>query len=186
MTRNKFVVSWKGVPTGVPAALACGNLATVFSWLLPVGFLLKVLPGLALTSFSVNRTIKEEKRLRDEEDEVEALLQQRIAAAAEAHQTAQQNIDEALGRLLRIRQQRKLLRNRGIDLFKRGVQSLDEMNAEDEVLVAEEQSLVGSVQLSGRLDVLDWSMLEPSFLDQVSQGAAGGTDPVTAGSSSDV
>jgi hypothetical protein len=116
-----------------------------------------------LISRAVNKTISADKRLKDEEER------------------AQEELDVILSRLMRIRRQRKVLRERGSELFARGVQSLDEMGGEDEVLAVEEQSAVGDAQAAGAFGVVDCGAFELPFLEQAAQGSAGDTGQASAG-----
>jgi hypothetical protein len=122
--------------------------------------------------FLVNQTMSADKRLQEDEEK------------------AQEELDVILSRLLRIRRQRKSLRERGAESFARGVQSLDEMDAEEADLTVQEQSAVGDAQSMGAVGVVDWSVWEPnfgSFLDsalRVGPGSAGETPQASAGSAS--
>lgn len=81
----------------------------------------------------------------------------------EAEEKAQEELDVLLNRLMRIRRQRKSLRDRGDELFARGVQSLDEMFDEETDLSVQEQSLAGDAQAMGAVGVTDWSVFESAF-----------------------
>lgn len=87
---------------------------------------------------------------------------------------AEEELQETLARLARLRKQRRLLRERSSQLVSRGMRELDEedgVRPQEESLVAE-QHAVGDLQASGAFGVIDWSAL---CLDELGPVAAGGS-----------
>jgi hypothetical protein len=64
---------------------------------------------------------------------------------------------DALSRLTRLRTQQRSLRDRGAEVFRRGMARLEEEEEPDSPRpMSEEQSLVGQVQSLGAFGVVDW------------------------------
>ena len=91
---------------------------------------------------SIQKVLAAEERLKLEEEQTEEKLL-----------AAQQALNEAVARLLRIRKQRASLKTRGVDLAKRCASSLDELDAQEQ---AEAEAAI-DVQAGGAMDVVDWS-----------------------------
>ena len=81
-----------------------------------------------LEASSVQKILSAEERLKLEEEETEEKLL-----------AAQQALNEAVSRLLRIRKQRASLKTRGVEMARRGAHSLDELDAKERVEAAEEE-----------------------------------------------
>ena len=82
-----------------------------------------------LDASSVQKILSAEERLKLEEEQTEEKLL-----------TAQQALNEAVSRLLRIRKQRTSLKTRGVDIARRGTNSLDELDAKEREEAAKEES----------------------------------------------
>lgn len=102
---------------------------------------------------SIQKVLAAEERLKLEEEQTEEKLL-----------AAQQALNEAVARLLRIRKQRASLKTRGVDLAKRCASSLDELDAQEQT----EAEATIDAQAGGAMDVIDWS-------------AVFGADPVSFG-----
>ncbi len=75
----------------------------------------------------------------------------------------QRQMNERLSRLMRIRRQKRLLRDKGLAMLERNLQSIEEL----EVAEREEVRAVVDVQSVGAVDVIDWSsvgLVDPSLL----------------------
>jgi hypothetical protein len=80
---------------------------------------------------------------------------------------AEEVLTETLARLARLRRQKRVLRERGTELFSRGVREVDEVDgvrSQEEAILAEQQA-IGDAQASGAVDMLDWSSILGSDLD---------------------
>ena len=86
-------------------------------------------------------------------------LEQAEADAEEALFVLQTQLQTAVGHLARLRRQKRFLRERVSELFRRGMQSLDELEAEDCLLESAEAQVVTDVQEFGACDPVDWSSL---------------------------
>jgi len=96
---------------------------------------------------------------------------------------AETNLTETLARLVRLRKQKKLLKERGSDLFVRGIRELDEVDGvrTQEEAILDEQQAIGEAQAAGAVDMLDWSsILDPSLDFSSSSVVAHGTPSADA------
>ena len=116
-----------------------------------------------LVGGSLERTHAALERIEAQADEAEDQLASAQQKALEAHREAA----EALARLTRLRQQKRYLRDRGNDLFARGMEGLDELDqinsdlnsfGEFDVQVLESES-VENVQSVGGFGVVDWNAI---------------------------
>ncbi|KAF4339820.1 hypothetical protein FBEOM_6259 [Fusarium beomiforme] len=97
------------------------------------------------------RLSRESDRLEQAEEEAEEKLLK-----------AQQEVNEAIARLSRIRRQKRILRERGIQSI------VDGMNSSAGDLIAqEEDAAVLDVQSFGGTDVIDWNMVFGSLTSDV-------------------
>jgi hypothetical protein len=111
-----------------------------------------------LTTSTVSKIIREHDKLEEEEEEIVA-------------------------RLLKIRRLKKVLRSRGTEMANRGFESLEELEADDrrrgEACPAEEVILgmEAVVPTSGTFDGIDWNVVDFSSLGLAlgDQGSSGGT-----------
>ena len=118
--------------------------------------------------------------------------------------SAEETLAQALSRLTRLRSQQRSLRDRGAEVFRRG---MDRLEAEEEPdspqPMSAEQQLVGQAQSDGAVGVLDWesvgivpyssAVLDPNVVGgpspdfdwlvdptlAVGQGSSSGTPPVS-------
>lgn len=102
-----------------------------------------------MSVFVVGRIISESKRLNKEEESAEELLASRRAALRQA----QADLDESLNRLERLRKQKRQLISKGNEMARLGLQSLDELEAEER----KESDAVIEVQSLGGVDLIDWN-----------------------------
>lgn len=123
-----------------------------------------LLPLPCLTFFSASRLIAEKRRLEVEEEKAEEEL---IAL--------QQQVNERLSRLMRLRRQKKQIHERGAEMVRRGLNSLDELEESDR----HEAEVVVAAQSFGAVDVIDWTSVlgfdtVPSFVagEMPSEGVA--------------
>lgn len=90
---------------------------------------------------------------------------------------AESALTETLARLVRLRKQKKVLKERGSDLFVRGIRDLDDIDGvrSQESAILEEQQAVGEAQAAGAVDMLDWSSILGAPLDSslLGSGVAG-------------
>ena len=100
----------------------------------------------------VTNILLSQKKLEKEEEEAE-----------EALFLLQTQISTAVGRLARIRRQRKVMKEKGASLFERGVQSLGELERED-------GRVVGDLNDLGASPDIDWSLFGLDPGDLVSAG----------------
>lgn len=117
-----------------------------------------------LIPFLVTNILSAQKKLEKEEEEAE-----------EALFVLQTQIATAVGRLGRIRRQRRVLKDKGASLFERGLQSLEELEKEDGHVTEDLGELVPPET--------DWSSLGLDLGDLVSAELVSGT---TIGTSQDV
>ena len=96
----------------------------------------------------MTKILSEQKRVEQEE-----------ADAEEALFVLQTQLQTAVGRLARLRRQKRVLKERGSELFRRGMQSLDEMEEEDRRIQASEDFVVSDVRSLGVNVPFDWSSL---------------------------
>jgi hypothetical protein len=67
----------------------------------------------------------------------------------------QQRLNETLARLMRLRRQKEMIVSKGVEMVRRGLKDLDEL---DEVVQAESAAVVDA-RLQGAVDVIDWSAI---------------------------
>jgi hypothetical protein len=126
---------------GVPAMLLVPRLRIVRSFPDFLGFL--------CLFFLVPRLNREADRLEQAEETAEMQLLR-----------AQQEVNEAIARLSRIRRQKRLLRERGVQAIVDGLSSVE---ADESSAPQVESQAVVDVQSMGALDVIDWdSVFDPS------------------------
>ncbi len=138
-----------------------------------------------LVGGSLDRTHAALDRVEAQVDEAEDQLARAQQKALEAHQEAA----EALARLNRLRQQKRFLRDRGNELFARGMEGLDELDqinadlpslGEPEMQVLESEA-VENAHSVGCFDVVNWeAVFSGSGATPVPGGtgvSAGGTSP---------
>ncbi len=106
---------------------------------------------------------------------------------------AEELLSETLSRLARLRRQQQLLRDRGVEVFRRGMERLEaEEEPDSPTPMSEEQSLAGRAQSLGAFGIVDRESLGlgdplPDFaltawpLSPAGPGPAGGTPPVLSG-----
>lgn len=107
----------------------------------------------------------------------------------EALEKSEDQLLEIMARIARLRRQRKLLKERGNELYRRGVAGLS-MEEERDTLIVETQQAVGDAQSLGAFGVLDWDALGlapdlPPLDLEVSLGSPGETSQVISGSQPD-
>ncbi|KAH9234155.1 hypothetical protein K456DRAFT_1834731, partial [Colletotrichum gloeosporioides 23] len=71
----------------------------------------------------------------------------------------------ALGCLSYLYKQKRFLRERGSDLIRRGMQSINEWEVEERALEAQESRVIEDLSLWGALNELGWSSLGMGVLD---------------------
>jgi hypothetical protein len=114
-----------------------------------------------LVGSSLARAMKEEERLAKEEE----LMEEKILANQREAERIAKETSEAVAKLLRLRKQRKFIKSKGDDLFRRGMQQLDEDDAREraasgkEQLVPEEE-IEAMAATTGPFDVVDWSAVD--------------------------
>lgn len=112
----------------------------------------------------VDRILAEQRRLKEEEKNAEALLME-----------YQQKASEALARLSRVRKQKEFLVEKGVEMVSRGLANLEEL----EQIERRESEAALDVQLSGFVtDVVDWNAVLETLPDLGSlddPGSFGGT-----------
>lgn len=127
----------------------------------------------------MTRIVAESKRLDQAEVEAEELFRERRAALLKA----QQDLDEALGRLDRLRRQKRLVVTRGADMVRRGLESLDDLEAAEQ----RESDAAVAMQAAGGFGVIDWSVPElANWLESepgVGLGSGDGTSATVSHSS---
>lgn len=101
----------------------------------------------------VDRFVTEKRRLELEEEKTEEELL-----------ALQQQLNERLSRLMRLRRQKRFLQERGVEMLSKGLSSMEELESSDQL----ELEAVTDVQAAGALDVIDWNVvLDPSLLDEI-------------------
>lgn len=85
--------------------------------------------------------------------------------AEEALEVLQTQLATALGRLSRLRKQKRFLKERGSDLIRRGMQSVEEWEAEEKSLEAQEMRVVEDLAAWGAPNETDWSSFGTGFVD---------------------
>ncbi|KAH9225075.1 hypothetical protein K456DRAFT_364460 [Colletotrichum gloeosporioides 23] len=103
---------------------------------------------------ALNRCFTEQKKVEREEEEAE-----------EALEVLQTQLAAALGRLSRLRRHKRFLKERGADLIRRGMQSVDEWEAEERALEAQESRVMEDLSLWGAQNESDWPSLGTGFVD---------------------
>lgn len=96
----------------------------------------------------VTRVLAEQKRIEDAEVETE-----------EALLALQTQLQTTVGRLARLRRQKRLLKERGSELFRRGVQSMDELDSENRRVEEEALRVTSHTQSLGAEVPMDWNSL---------------------------
>ncbi|KAK8024209.1 hypothetical protein PG993_003996 [Apiospora rasikravindrae] len=112
--------------------------------------------GSGLSVSAVSRVVDESRRLRSEEQEASDSLRRASEALEKAHREAQ----EAFARLERIRKQRESLVTRGVEMARRGLRSLDELEAAERV----ESEAAVDAQSLGAFGVVDWNATDFDFV----------------------
>lgn len=98
-----------------------------------------------LLTLVATRLMAEKRRIESEEDSVETELL-----------ALQQQVNERIARLTRLRKQKKMVVSKGHDMIRRGLRSLDELEEAER----QEADAVIDVQSFGGFGVIDWSSLE--------------------------
>lgn len=134
--------------------------------------------------FLVSRIVAEAKRIDAEEEVAENDFRERRRLMAEKQELlrrAQQDLDESLARLDRLRKQKRQIFSKGREMTVRAARDLDEL----EELDRRDSEVATSVQSLGGFGVIDWSAVDLSSLDSVlvDPGSGGDTAEVLAGSS---
>lgn len=86
---------------------------------------------------------------------------------------AEERLNEILSRLARLRRQRRVARERGSELFRRGMREVDDedgVRSQEEAIIAE-QHAVGEAQLAGAFGAIDWDFLGFDGSGETSSGA---------------
>ena len=97
----------------------------------------------------VDRILSEQRRLKEEEKNAEALLAE-----------YQQKASEALARLTRVRKQKESLVERGVEMVARGLSNLEELEQAER----QESEAALDVQLGDAMaDGVDWSLVFADF-----------------------
>ncbi|KAF4982161.1 hypothetical protein FDECE_17563 [Fusarium decemcellulare] len=117
----------------------------------------------------VTRIIEEAKRLEKAEEAAEELLSSR----REALRLAQRELDESLSQLESCRKRKKELVSRGVEMTRRGLDSLDELEEVERAESLQEQLVVEDVNSLVHSDVLDFSFLDFSVADGNPSGVVG-------------
>jgi hypothetical protein len=158
------------------------------------------IPVLALLiRFLVERINSELRRLASEEEAAEELLLERQRQFEES----QRKISEALARLSRLRKMQRSLKSKGVEMLRRELSSLEELEEEErkeaeekarkealERAQQQEVEALAQMQQACASEVIDWSGVEISdaslsdFLGNVAQGDFGGTPSTGAERSS--
>ena len=110
---------------------------------------------LVLTFLAGERIIFEDKRLEREEREAEEELL-----------LAQQKMNETLGRLMRLRRQRGMVKQKGIELLKRGFEDMDELEEAER----RESDAAVDARVQGAVDVIDWSSVGLNWTEGLTLG----------------
>ncbi|KAF4457149.1 hypothetical protein FALBO_15260 [Fusarium albosuccineum] len=100
--------------------------------------------GKGVTLVEADKFAAEKRRLEKEEEVAETELI-----------NLQQQVNERLGRLMRLRRQKRHLQERAEEMLRRNVETLDELEA----LENEESFAAVEAQSLGAVDVIDWSSL---------------------------
>lgn len=129
--------------------------------------------GRVMADFPVSRIISEAKRIDAEELAAEELLQSRRESLAQAQRellARQQELEESLARLSRLRTQRRSLISKGTEMTRRNLESMDDLDAPE---VSVESEAVLDVQSLVHSDLIDWSSLGLDDFSLPSSEAAG-------------
>ncbi|CCF43076.1 hypothetical protein CH063_12889 [Colletotrichum higginsianum] len=97
---------------------------------------------------ALSRCMSEQRKIEKEEREAE-----------EEMEVLQVQLSTALGRLSRLRKQKRFLKDRGSELIRRGLQSLDELEAQDREVAEAEARVEQDLVSWGAGEVFDWSSL---------------------------
>lgn len=117
---------------------------------------------------SLRRIGEEKDRLDREEQLAEESLLRLQKELKEDLVRKQRSIDEAVGRLIRLRHQKEFLRKRGVKMVQRGLQSLDEL---DELEAAE----MAGGQVAETSGATEWPELDWDALMSGASVVAGGS-----------
>lgn len=114
-----------------------------------------------LVGSSLARAMQEEERLAKEEE----LMEEKILENQRIAERIAKETSEAISKLLRLRQQRKFAKSKGDDLFRRGIQQLDEDDARDRAAIGGEQlvpddEVAAMSAATGTFDVVDFSAVD--------------------------
>lgn len=112
--------------------------------------------------------MREQRRLKEEEKQAEALLME-----------YQRKASEALARLSRVRQQREFLVEKGADMVARGLSNMDALEQSEQ---EESRALLDVQTAPVATDVVDWGAVFSSIPELAlpgDPGSFGGTLPVS-------
>jgi hypothetical protein len=106
-----------------------------------------------------------------------------VSKIVREHDKLEEEEEEIVAHLLKIRRLKKVLRSRGIEMANRGFESLEELEADDrrreEACQAEEALAMASIEAmvpaSGVFDGIDWSAVDSLSLVPVDLGASSET-----------
>ncbi|RFN44857.1 hypothetical protein FIE12Z_10903 [Fusarium flagelliforme] len=118
---------------------------------------------------SLTHIINKAKRLEEREAAAEELLSSR----REALRVAQRELDESLSQLETCRKRKKELVSRGVEMTRRGLDSLDELEEAEKAESSKEQLVVEDINSLVHSDVLDFSFFDFSGVNGSSSGVAG-------------
>ncbi|CAF3615951.1 unnamed protein product [Fusarium graminearum] len=130
---------------------------------------------------SLNRLVAQQEKLEAQEEEAG----DRVLVLHNQLAELQASLAEAVSRLQRIRKIKKKVKERGADLFERGVQELDKEDDIVPALQSHEDWVVNDLQSLGVSNETDWSLfglsddfndvgpLKDSVVDGSSSGVAG-------------
>ena len=124
-----------------------------------------------------NRLVAEKRRIEKEEE----LAEEELLELQRQMSVLHQSVNERFARLARLRQQKRLVKTKGVDMIRRGLKSLDEL---EEVERCESEAVI-DVQSSGGFGVVDWNavgVLDDFLMPDL--GVVDGTGVAAAGSSS--
>jgi hypothetical protein len=92
-------------------------------------------------------------------------------------QEAEEALEAAMARLARVRKMKRQLKQRGDELFARGMQSFEE--SVEPVVVREESEAISDAQAHGAFDLIDWNSVyadvpfDEGIVGESSSGVAG-------------
>jgi len=101
---------------------------------------------------SLHRIQEEHRRLSREE----VIAEERFLELQRRHQD---EMNEAIARLIRLRKQKEMARSQGVKLVQRGLRSLDELEEQER----QESEATMAVQAGGGFGVIDWNATDFSF-----------------------